>query len=326
MKKILPLFITAILMISLCACGGPAASTASTGSGTGTDHIAELPSDASAHERLMAEVRQYIEIARQQQDAGYSLVGEYLLGMAQAEISSLRQCVDTTLWLRGEGANLAEVTGNAPYVGWDAIVGAGPGNDAPFYFEGLLFTFQGKNDEAQACYDRAAKNPHHKERDFYYLRNLSIEDLYKVKESAAALENEVYQIYTPRTKLLAERTGAEFHPEFHLALAEACSDSPTDALQCAVNALLVNPAEPLLYSSAAVYAMNAMDVEKASEYINEGLFMFPEDGTLNYTAALICAAAGENDKARVFLKTAEAAGDKDLQNNIDSLYGQIGGK
>jgi tetratricopeptide (TPR) repeat protein len=337
MKKFIVFIVTAALLLSLCACGGSetggsdtpqTASTvsASSGAATGSSGIAEPAADAPAHEQLFYEVRQMLETAEQQGNAGYPLVEEYLKGMAQAEISSLRQCADTTLWLRGEGANLAEVIGSAPYGSWDAIVGAGPGSDAPFYFEGLLFTFQGKDSEAQACYDKAAKNPQHKERDFYYLRNLSIEELYKVKEDAAALENEIWQSFTPRTKLLAERTGAEFLPEFHLTMADSCKDCPTDALQYAVNALLVNPFSSTLYSAAAVYAMDAYDVEQAVEFINEGLFMFPEDGTLNYVAALLCVSAEDNAQAKEFLKAAEAANDPDLKEQIDALYEQIGGK
>ena len=171
MRKIIVVLLAALLVFNLYACGGSSAGTGDTasnpsassgtgsanegsgaGSSAGSSDIARPSAGAPAHERLFYEVRQMTETARQQGDAGYSLVEEYLLGMAQAEISSLRQCADTTLWLRGEGANLAEVIANAPYADWDAIVGAGPGSDAPFYFEGLLLTFQGKDSEAQACY------------------------------------------------------------------------------------------------------------------------------------------------------------------------------
>ena len=117
----------------------------------------------------------------------------------------------------GEGDNLSQVIGNAPYKDWDAIVGAGPGSAAPFYFEGLLFTIQGKDAEAEECYTKAKANPMYTERDFYYLRNMTVAELYKLKEDVSALENTVYQAYTPRTKLLAERTGAEFSPYYHLA-------------------------------------------------------------------------------------------------------------
>ena len=37
------------------------------------------------------------------------------------------------------------------------------------------------------------------ERDFYYLRNMTVDELYKLKEDVSALENTVYQLYTPRT-------------------------------------------------------------------------------------------------------------------------------
>ena len=72
--------------------------------------------------------------------------------------------------------------------------------------------------------------------------------------------------------------------------------------------------------------MDAYDVEQAVEFINEGLFMFPEDGTLNYVAALLCVSAEDNAQAKEFLKAAEAANDPDLKEQIDALYEQIGGK
>ncbi len=339
MKKTLALIIvTAVLLASFCACGSGGAESSKTpsenqsGSQTTSGESPsggseELPADAPEHEQLFAYVRQLMRAAEEQGNAGQTLTEEYLYGLAQAEISSLRQCVDTVLWLKGEGENLAEVIGSAPYKGWDAIVGAGPGSDAPVYFEGLLLTFQGKKDEAEKLYDSVANNPRHRERDLYYLRNLSIEELYAVKEKAAELENEVYDIFVPRTRLIEGRTGAEFLPEYHLILAESYSEErPSDAYQCAVNALLVNPADPVLYSAAAFYAMEAKEPEAAVEYVNEGLFSFPEDSSLNYMAALLCAAAGDTDQAREYLATAEKGSDEDLSERIDALYEQIGGR
>jgi len=325
MKRLLLLFAALVLAMVLASCGSQG-QNAGNSPDSGSNSAQTLPQDAPAHQALMADVKEMMDAAEKQGDMGQTFTEEYLLGMAQAEISSLRQCVDTVLWLKGEGADLQEVLGDAPYKDWDAIVGAGPGSSAPFYFEGLLYTFQGKDDEAKECYDHASLNPNDKERDLYYLRNLSVEELYAVKKEAAALEQEVYSIYTPRTRLIAERTGAECSPEYHLLLAQSCEDSPSDALQCAVNALLTNPLSPLLYASAAFYAIEASEPAQAVSFTNEGLFIFPEDSTLNYMAALICVLSGDSEQARSFLKTAEANADDALSEDINKLYEQIGGR
>ena len=323
MKKLLLIFLALVLALSLAACGGKSPDEGETP--TPGDTVQTVDPDAPAHEQLMAEVNNRLVWAAQQADVGMTLQSEYLYGMAQAEISSLRLSIDTILWLMGEGENLSEVIGSAPYKDWDAIVGAGPGSDAPFYFEGLLLTIQGKDAEAEECYKKAAANPMHTERDFYYLRNMTVEELYALEEEVSALEDTVYGLYTPRTRLLAERTGAEFSPYYHLAMAEERADYPAEALQCAVNALLTNPVEPSLFSAAAAYAMDAGKVDTASEYINEGLYVYPEDGSLNYMAALLCAAAGDTEAAGNYLDTAKANAEGELLEQINALAGQIGG-
>ena len=214
-KKAVMLTLVAVLALSLCACG-------LFGGGGNAEK------DGTAHVRLMADVEALIETAQTQYDTGLTFQSEYIYGVAQAEISSLRLCIDTVLWLKGEGADLAEVIGDAPYKTWDEIVGAGLGSSAPFYFEGLLYQFQGEKDKADACFERAGYNPLKGERDFYYLRRLSVEELYTLQAAVSELEDKVYRLYTPRTVLLAERTGAEFSPAYHLALAnERAKARPT---------------------------------------------------------------------------------------------------
>ena len=261
MKRLLILLLSMALLLSIAACGGGDNDKTPSGTPTPGDAVQTVDPDAPAHEQLMAEVNNRLVWAAEQADVGMTLQSEYLYGMAQAEISSLRLSIDTILWLMGEGENLSEVIGSAPYKDWDAIVGAGPGSDAPFYFEGLLLTIQGKDAEAEECYKKAEANPMHTERDFYYLRNMTVEELYALEEEVSALEDTVYDLYTPRTRLLAERTGAEFSPYYHLAMAEERADRPAEALQCAVNALLTNPLEPALFSAAAAYAMDAADAD-----------------------------------------------------------------
>ncbi|MCC8026672.1 MAG: hypothetical protein LIP16_15400 [Clostridium sp.] len=317
MKRILSLALACALALSLAACGPKG--------GGGSGEVQAIDPSAPAHEQLMAEVGNRLIHARQQDDMGAVIQSEYTYGLAQAEASSLRYAIDTVLWLKGEGENLAQVVGGVPYRDWDDIVGAGLGSDAPFYFEGLLLTIQGKDAEAELCYQRAKANPTCKERDFYYLRDMSVDELYGLKETVAALELEVYEEYTPRTALLAERTGAEFAPVYHLAMAAERTDRPEQALQCAVNALLANPAEAALYGAAAGYAIDAGESAQAQDYLNEGLWAFPQDGTLNYLAAAFSMAAGDTDAAKAFLQTARANADGPLLEKINALDGQMGG-
>ena len=287
-------------------------------------NAAAVDENAAAHEKLMAECRTYLDRANDLEDVGNVLTAEYLRGYAQAEVSSLRMCIDTILWLMGEGESLSDVIGAAPYLTWNDITGAGFGNDAPFYFEGLLYEIQGKKDEAEECYQKAAMNPEHKERDFYYLRHMSVEELYQLREQVLEMEYDISDQYTPRTALVKEPTGAEFSPAFHLALMKEYENSPTEMHQCAVNALLTNPTDPSLYSIAATTAINANKLEEAFEYVNDGLFLFKDDAELNYMAALLAASDDQKDDAKAFIARAKEKADEELMAKIQALSEQIG--
>ena len=276
-----------------------------------------------AHEALIKEAGELADAAALQYDAGLTFQSEYVYGLAQAEVSSLRLCVDTVLWLKGEGANKAEVIGGAPYKSFDEIFAAGMGSDAPYYFEGVLYKMQGEDEKAGECYKKAAYNPLHKDRDFYYLKKLTVEELYAIKEKAAELENRIYKEYTPRTALCAERTGAEFSAAYHLAMAQDNEENAELAAQCALNALLVSPQSPSLYSGAALYAMKAGYAELAEEILNDGLFLSPEDASINYAAALLYAAAGDNATAKTFIETAKANAAGDLLARVNALSKQL---
>ncbi|MBR3538584.1 MAG: hypothetical protein IKN79_05870 [Eubacterium sp.] len=277
--------------------------------------------DTTAHDRLMSKCRTYLERANDLDDVGNVLTAEYLRGYVQADISSLRMCIDTILWLMGEGESLSDVIGAAPYSSWEKIIGAGLSNDAPFYFQGLLYEIQGKKEEAEESYQKAAMNPGHEERDFYYLRHMSVEELHQLREKVLEMEYDIAEQYTPRTALLKEQTGAEFAPAFHLAMMKEYEESPTDMYQCAVNALLTNPTDPSLYTIAATAAINVNKPEMACELINDGLFLFPDDAELNYYAALLSVS---DDEAKAFLEKAKEKADEELKAKIQALSEQIG--
>ncbi len=307
-KKITVILLSVLLLLSCCSCG----------------IFNRNKVDTSAQGELIKSVKELCDTAALQYDVGLTFQSEYLYGLAQAEISSLRLAIDTVLWLRGEGKNFAEVVGDAPYKSFDEIIGAGPGSDAPLYFEGLLYKFQGEDEKSEECYNMAAKNPVHKERDFYFLRKLAVKELYSLKEEATECEKHVCDRYTPRTALITAHTGAEFSPVYHLALASDETDAGA-ALQCALNALLTGPTVPSLYGAAASYAMSAGKVTLAVEILNDGLFLAPEDASVNYVAALYSHAKGDDTAAKTYLDTAKKSADGDTLASINALYDVIGG-
>lgn len=226
----------------------------------------------------------------------------------------------------GEGDSLADVTAGAPYRNWDSIIASGMGSPSPYYFEGLVLEIQGKIDEANRCYELALTNPIYGKRDFWYLRNMSVSELYEIRKNILAKEIEIYEEYTPKTILCTTtRIGAEFSPTYHLILAsQAATDGEVRlAWNCALNALLTNPTTPELYYTAASYGLTAKD-DMTFTIVNEGLVAFPEDGSLNFLAGAIEIAAGKNEEATDFLRKAQACEDKEIVSKSTELLTQMG--
>ena len=311
-KKIIIAFLSCLLLFSLTSCISGGGKNES-GAGNGT------------YDQLVKNVNDLSSAAALQYDVGLDFESEYVYGLAQAEISSLRLLIDNVLWLKGEGEEISDIIGDAPYSDWDEIVAAGLGSDAPFYFEGLLYKMQGEKEKADACFKKAEANPLHEERDFYYIKKMSVKDLYKLREEVVKLENKIYVAYTPRGVLLTGRTGAEFSPAYHLAMASDRAASASEAAQCALNALLCSPYSPALYGNAALYALAAGDIELTLGILNDGLYLAPDDVSINYAAAVVSYASDDNVSAKVYLDKAKANASGDMLERVNELYGRIGG-
>ena len=331
MKKLLALLLMLALALSLCACESikDIFNPSTSDDPPDLSGLEEPDADAPAHEHLYYKSEQMIVYAHHAEDTGVALQADYFYGMALAPISSLRFCVDNVIWLKGEGKTVADIVSAAPFGDWDAIVGAGLGSPMPFFFEGLLFTFQGKSDEAAECYKRAKANSNYEEMDFNYLKSMSIDDLYSLRNDCVKKEMAILNEYTPKSTMLAERTGAEFSPIYHAALADEMqqSNDSYSVYRCFFNAVLCNPQIPDYYSSAALTAMQVGEVEIAELIINDGLWAFPKNGEINYVAATMALANGDKDTAREYLQTAKA--DAELtaafSEQCDLLLSQIGG-
>jgi len=311
-KKIIIAALSCLILFSLTACN-PGGNNQESGSKNGT------------YDQLVKNVNELLSAAALQYDVGLDFESEYVYGLAQAEISSLRLLIDNVLWLKGEGEEISDIIGDAPYSDWDEIVAAGLGSDAPFYFEGLLWKMQGEKEKANELFKKAQANPLHEDRDFYYIKKMSVKDLYELRKEVVELENKIYAAYTPRGVLLTERTGAEFSPAYHLAMASDRAASASQAAQCALNALLCSPYSPALYGNAALYALAAGDIELTAEILSDGLYLAPDDVSINYAAAVVSYAGDDNASAKVYLDKAKANATGDMLARVNELYAKIGG-
>lgn len=330
MKKPLLCLLAAAMIFSLAACGSDNAGEGNAGGAVNTISEVTAPAEnAPAHEQLFYESDTYLTYARQTADLGVDLQAEYNYGLALAPLSALRLCVEHILWLKGEGETVDDVIGAAPFGSWDDVVAVGLGSPMPFYFEGLVYQVQGMDAEAAACFKQASANPNYAEQDFYYLKAMSIAELYALREAAIEKELAILDEYVPRTTLYAPRTGAEFAPIYHIALMSERLEAydAISAYDCALNAVMSNPQIPNYYASVVLLGLQTNQADAATEILNEGLWAFPQNGELNYIAATLKAAEGDNESAAAFLQTAlaDTALSETYAEQCLALQAQIGG-
>ncbi len=325
-KRVAACLLAAVMIVSLAACNSAQEQAPDGSSPLQAD---PPPADALAHEHLFYESGAMVTYAHMAEDSGVTLQAEYVYGSALAPVSALRFCVDNILWLKGEGETVADIVSAAPFGDWDAIVAAGLASPMPFYFEGLLYQVQGMDAEAAACYEKAEANPNYEEQDFYYLKDMSVEELYALRDRAVEKELAILDEYTPRATLYAGRTGAEFAPVYHAALAgEKLNEGDTAAaFGCWLNAVLAGPHIPDYYAAAVLSGVQAGQSDTALAVLNEGLWAFPNSGEINYAAATVEVAAGNMDSARAYLQTAQADAElsPEFAAECDRLLAQMGG-
>jgi hypothetical protein len=296
-----------------------------------------------SHDAVLSEADTNVGYARMADDAGVTLQAQYTFGLALASVSSLRFAVDNILHMKGEGETLEDVVGAAPYDDWDEIVAAGLGSPMPFYFEGLVAQLDGNSAKAADLFNKAKANPVYVERDFSYLNNLSVEQLYALRAQLVEKEFAMLEEYTPDTRLYAERTGAEFSAHYHAVLArdKMKAGDNNSAYGSLVNAVLVSPSVPDYYYPAIAMALETENNDMALLMFREGLWAFPNNAELNYIAATMelanrdvaladgdpAAAQTYIDNAKALLTTAKA--DPELTPEfsaiIDALVAEIEG-
>ena len=235
------------------------------------------PAASSIYEQYVSTMEQLKKKGDGYVSNGMKLQAQYCYGVAGSSISALRFAVDNILCLKGEGKTLSEVVGEA-YGNWDTIASLSYASPYPYYFEGLVYQIQGKEEDAKKCYTNAIMNPSFPQKgvSFYYLNDLSVKELYILKEELVTLERNIYTEYTPDGGS-CKRDPMNFSDEYLRALAkEALEQNPADfeeARQYYITALKVNPFEPKNFTSLALYAIYMEDMDSAVYYTNEGLWI-----------------------------------------------------
>lgn len=213
-------------------------------------------------------------------------------GWAAASVSSMRYCVDCLLYLKGEGSSLEDVT-DGRISDWDDIAEFNYASPYPWYFEGLVYNTQDKNDAAQACYEKALLNPAfsaENDEALSVLHVMSVKELKSVKERLTQLEDKIFASWEPKTTNYP-RQALAFSDLYLRTLAREClSSEPADykgALRHYEAALRVNPFDGDNFVGCALTQLYLGNTEKTFYYVNEGLFVDPEHEGLNNIAAIL---------------------------------------
>lgn len=225
-------------------------------------------------------------------EQGLQIQADYAYGWAAASVSAMRCCAENLISQKSEGRSLEEVS-DGRTTDWNEIASMSYASPYPWYFEGLIFISQGKNDEAQACYELALLNPafsaEHDEALSVMLA-MSVKELEAVREKLVALEDKISAVYKwKQTAYPREKLG--FDDVYLRTLAKECLEAnPTDyrgALRHYEAALKVNPYEGDNFVGCALMHLYLEEMDEAYFYVNEGLFVDPEHAGLNEMTGIL---------------------------------------
>ena len=207
----------------------------------------------------------------------------YFYGFALSSAGSMRFAAEKILWLKGEGNDFSEVTSGSRYTDWDTLAAICYACPFPYYFEGLLCDIQGEGDRAAELYSYASVMDNFPEKglNFYYMRNLSVEELYALRDELRALEEEVCKEYIPEFTGF-ERTVYNFSAEYMRACAlDLLEREKYDEAMIPVRyAVQFGHLDVSNWVTAVTAALGAEDFYRAASWLSEGLSYFPENESL----------------------------------------------
>ncbi|HEX2947116.1 MAG TPA: hypothetical protein VHT96_14310 [Clostridia bacterium] len=256
-----------------------------------TDGIKIAEAYINGFEKFYTQGNKYLE-------QGLQLQADYSFGWSAASISSMRYCIDCLLYLKGEGESLEGVVGGR-LSDWDKIAAMNYTSPYPYFFEGIVFNVQGKDDYARKCYEKALINPAFSDKNdkvLMVLKTLSQKDLKYLKKKLEEVEDKIFKVYEPNTKPYP-RCEMNYSDKYLRTLAkEALAASETDyrgALRHYEVALSANPFEGDNYVGCALMHFCLNDIDETYYYVNEGLFVDPEHEGLKKLADILNKEASE---------------------------------
>ncbi len=273
LKKTAALILCLCLLIPLCACdegNNESAPAAETAAGMTKDEYVKAVKDC-------------LDKGERCEKLFLDETAAYFYGFALSSAGSMRLAAEKILWLKGEGNDFSEVCAGSRYTDWDTLAAICYACPFPYYFEGLLHDIRGETEEDARLYSYASVMDNFPEKglDFYYLRNLSVPELYALRDELRGLEEAVCAEYAPDFYGF-ERTVYNFSAEYMRACA-------LDLLEREQYAEAVIPARYAVrfghldvsnWITAVTAAIGAEDFYRAASWLGEGLSYFPENETL----------------------------------------------
>ncbi len=227
-------------------------------------------------------------------EAGLMIAADYPYGTAAASISAMRYGVDCLLEAKGEALPQDDRLSN-----WDEIAALGWASPYPYLFEGIVLEAVGDSDAALSCYTKAALNPALSQDDdnLRYILLLDVPKLEALRTALAEAEDNIFAVYTPMPAAIP-RSEHNFSP---LYLRDQCrvaleiSDTETGepapdydmALQYTHGALALEPFNGDNYAVLAAVYLAMEQPSVAIHWLNEGLFIEPENEMLTTLATSI---------------------------------------
>lgn len=118
---------------------------------------------AAGMDGFISGFEKYSEIGDKYRELGYLLQADFEYGLAAASVSSMRLYVDWLIHLKDGGAapgsGAEDESAGGRLTDWDAIAALNYASPYPWFFESLALKAQGKEAEANECYEKACANP-----------------------------------------------------------------------------------------------------------------------------------------------------------------------
>lgn len=227
----------------------------------------------------------FYELGKEYEGLGLTLQADYAYGWAGASVSAMRYCVDSLLYMKGEGKTLEDIV-NGRLGNWDEIAALNFASPYPYYFEGLVYNAEEENDYAQTCYEKALMNPAFSAENceaLAVLEIMPIPELKELKKNLTELEDRILAGYEPENTAIPRYELNYSDAYLRTAAKEQLAAKETDyrgALRYYKAALAVNPFEGDNFVGCALMCLFMDDIEGSVYYVNEGLFVDPEHAGL----------------------------------------------